>query len=133
MQVDSSSVATEELMHCAWLGFFSFSFFATSITTQFVLQLQLPLTTLSPAPQAENFQAPLIAEVPFPPIHLPWFAQNLLSFNSSSFSKLRMIDDGHQKTNHYYYLQFQKSIIKPHQSNALFLIIATVFKNLTVI
>ncbi len=42
-------------------------------------------------------------------------------------------DDGHQKTNHYYYLQFQKSIIKPHQSNAPFLIIATVFKNLTVI
>jgi hypothetical protein len=91
MQVDSSSVATEESMHCAWLGFFSFSFFATSITTQFVLQLQLPLTTLSPGPQAENFQAPLIAEVPFPPIHLPWFAQNLLSFNSSSFSKLRMM------------------------------------------
>jgi hypothetical protein len=90
MQVDSSSVATEELMHCAWLGLFSFSFFATSNTTQFVLQLQLPLTTLSPAPQAENVQAPLIAEVLFPHTHLPWFAQNLLSFNSSSFSKLRM-------------------------------------------
>ncbi len=29
-------------------------------------------------------------------------------------------DDGHQKTNQYYYLQFQKSVIKPHQSNALF-------------
>jgi hypothetical protein len=91
MQEDSSSVATEELMHCAWLGLFPFSFFATSNTTQFVLQLQLPLTTLSPAPQAENVQAPLIAEVLFPPTHLPWFAQNLLSFNSSSFSKLRMM------------------------------------------
>ncbi len=133
MQVDSSSVATEESMHCAWLGFFSFSFFATSITTQFVLQLRLPLTTLSPAPQAENVQAPLIAEVPFPPTHLPWFAQNLLSFNSSSFSKLRMMMMVIRKPITCYYLQFQKSIIKPHQSNAPFLIMATVFKNLTVI
>lgn len=130
MQVDSSSVATEELMHCAWLGLFSFSFFATSNTTQFVLQLQLPLTTLSPAPQAENVQAPLIPEVLFPPTHLPWFAENLLSFQ---LFQTKDDDDGHQKTNHYYYLQFQKSIIKPHQSNAPFLIIATVFKNLTVI